>query len=137
MTRTGPARDAQAGEWRGRLLNARGFHKAARELMELHEEGENGNPIVVMIVHAAIAYGDALTASMGGKVNQKDHAALPRLIRDALGQQAEAAQIARLQRILEEKDAASYGARTGRTEHARQLLEQLDRFGRWVEEQMA
>lgn len=64
---------------------------------------------MVMIVHAAIAYGDALTASAGGKVNQKDHAALPRLIRDALGQRTDGTQIARLQRILEEKNAASYG----------------------------
>lgn len=136
MTRAGPARDAQSGEWRGRLDNARAFHKAARDLLELHEEGQNGNPIVVMIVHAAIAYGDALTASLDGRINQKDHAGLPKLVKAALGESGDPAQIKRLEKIIEEKDAASYGARAGRSEHARKLLEQLDRFGRWVTQQL-
>jgi aspartokinase len=137
MTRTGPAREAQPGEWRGRLENAKAFHKAARELLVLHEEGQNGNPVIVMIVCAAIAYTDALTAAVDGRVNQKDHSALPRLLRDALGQKADAAQIKRLERILEEKDAASYGARTSRGVHARELMEQLERFSRWVTDQLA
>lgn len=106
-------------------------------MLDRHEEGQNANPVVVMIVCAAIAYGDALTASLGGRVNQKDHSALPKLVRDALGQNADNAQVKRLEKILEEKDSASYGARTGRIDHARALMEQLDRFGRWVVDQLA
>ena len=42
----------------------------------LAEPGANANPIMVQIVTAAIAYADALTARFGGRVNQRDHAAL-------------------------------------------------------------
>ncbi|HEX8830013.1 MAG TPA: hypothetical protein VF705_02550 [Longimicrobium sp.] len=136
MTKTGSAREARSGEWQGRLDNARAFHRAARDLLAVPDEGQNGNPAVVLIVHAAIAYGDALTASAGGRVNQRDHSGLPKLVRDALGQKADPTQIRRLEKILEEKDAASYGARTVRGDHARQLLEQLDRFARWVGDQL-
>lgn len=120
--------------WRGRLLNAKAFQDAAEHLSEWYEEGQNGNPIVVLIVLAAIGFGDAITAWHGGTVSQKDHAALPKAIRKALGNRADEEQLKRLRRILEEKDAASYGARIGRMEHARQLLEQLRRFGSWVEQ---
>ncbi|HET6232448.1 MAG TPA: hypothetical protein VFE05_20400 [Longimicrobiaceae bacterium] len=133
MTRTGPSREARADEWKGRLENAKGFHGAAKDLLDLHEDGPSTNPILTVIVHAAIAYGDALTASVG-RVNQKDHSALPKLVQDALGRRADPEQIRRLQRILDEKDSVSYGARRGTTEQARKMYEQLERFGTWAKD---
>ena len=133
MVRAGPTRTAGGDEWRGRLSNARAFRRAAENLLDLWEEGENGNPIVTLLVLAAIGYGDALSARFGGTVNQKDHAALPATIRAAMGNQADATQLTRLRRILDEKDVASYGARIGRMEAARELAAQLERFGSWAE----
>jgi hypothetical protein len=135
--RIGAARNAHSGEWRGRLENARAFHAAAQQLLQTNPPSESGNPVIVLIVHAAIAYGDALTAFGGTKINQKDHAQLPKLVATALGPRSDAEQPKRLARILGEKDAASYGARVGRMEHATNLFEQLDRFARWAEDLLA
>jgi hypothetical protein len=134
VARIGTARNANSGEWRGRVDNARALHHAAEKLLHNHQPGANGNPIIVLIVHAAIAYGDALTAFGGGKINQKDHAQLPKLVATALGPRSNAEQVKRLARILSEKDAASCGSRVGRMEHTSNLLEQLDRFARWAED---
>lgn len=134
VARTGAARPADSGEWRGRVDNARAFHRAAEQLLRDHPLGANGNPVIVLIVHAAIAYGDALTAFGGGKINQKDHAQLPKLVATALGPRSNPEQVKRLARILGEKDGASYGARVGRMEHTTNLFEQLDRFARWAED---
>ncbi len=137
VARQGRVRDAEMGEWRGRLENARAFHRAARHLLDTHEIGANGNPVLLMIVHAAIAYGDALSSQAGGKVNQKDHSRLPKVVATALGQRSEVAQVKRLTELLAEKDPAAYGARGGRMEHAAQLMEKLDRFARWAEDLLA
>ncbi len=134
VPRIGAARTADSGEWRGRLGNARAFHRAAEQLLVNHPQGANGNPVIVLIVHAAIAYADALTAFGGGKINQKNHAQLPKLVATALGPRSNEEQVKRLGRILGEKDAASYGARVGRMEHPTNLYEQLDRFARWAED---
>ena len=49
---------------------------------------------------------------------------------------ADTSQVNRLTRILRHKDPAAYGARRSTMEEARDLLEQLDRFGAWVEQEM-
>src|SRR5690242_256470 len=88
MVKIGSTKSVSGDEWRGRLSNAKAFRRAAETLLALWEEGENGNPVVVLIVLAAIGYGDALSARFGGKVNQKNHATLPAAIRAAMGNQA-------------------------------------------------
>ncbi|CAN5921612.1 hypothetical protein BH11GEM2_BH11GEM2_30590 [soil metagenome] len=137
MTRGGPAKTVDGEVWRGRRHQARAFLKAAHTLEAVWEEGENGNPIVVMIVLAAIAYGDAITAKFAGAVNQKDHSGLVRAVQTALGPRGGGddakRQLSRLAEILGEKDVASYGARSGRIAHARKLLEQLTRFVTWAD----
>lgn len=133
MVRTGPKKTVDGDAWRGRLNNARAFKRAATELEAKWEEGANGQPIVVLIVLAAIGYGDALSARFGNTINQKDHRALPATIRNGMGARADAKQLERLKAILDEKDAASYGARIGRMAEARARLVQLERFAQWVE----
>jgi len=128
----GPTRKTGGESWRARRANAEAFRVAAQRLMNLHEEGENANPILVLIILSAIAYGDALTDRFGGAQNKKDHGALVTLVEKTLGARTDGTQIQRLRRILSEKDEASYGAKIGRVEHARKLLEQLERFGDWA-----
>jgi hypothetical protein len=136
MTRTGPSKPADAAFVGGRLENARAFRTAAHNASELADPGENANPMVSHIVTSAIAYADALTGKFGGRVNQKDHAAASKALRDALGNRLPQAQARRFARILDEKDAAQYGARSGRLTHARQLLDELDAFAEWAETEM-
>jgi hypothetical protein len=138
MTRGGPAKTVDGDAWRGRRNQARAFRRAAENLNDIWEEGENGNPIVVMIVMAAIGYGDAITAKLMGTVNKKDHSRLVAAVSAALGPRGGGddakKQLSRLNDILSEKDAASYGARAGRLTHARTLLDKLQRFASWVEQ---
>lgn len=137
MTRRGPERAVDERFWSGRLDNARTFRRAAEALSELADEGENANPIVALIVLAAVGYGDALTARSRGTINRTDHQSLPRAVRDALGNRVPEAELTRLRRILAEKDSAEYGARYGNLAPARALLVDLQRFAQWAEQVLA
>lgn len=133
MTRTGPGKPAGPEIVAGRLDNARAFLAAARDAAALADAGANGNPIVAQVVTAAIAYADALTARFSGRVNQRDHTALTRTLRAALGNRLPKAQERRLARILERKDEAQYGSRRGSLTEARSLLAELEAFAAWAE----
>jgi len=106
-------------------------------LFELHEPGRNTNPIMVQVVEATIAYVDAVTARRDSRVNQQDHQALGGLLRAILGNRLPNQQLANLKTILDEKDAVSCGARPGSAVQARRMLERLDAFAAWVEEELA
>jgi hypothetical protein len=137
VTRTGPGKPAGPEITAGRLDNACAFLAGAQAAVALAEPGANANPILVQVVSAAVAYGDALTARFGSRINQRDHAALPRALRATLGNRLPKAQERRLARILERKDEAQYGSRRGSLAEARSLLAELETFGAWVEEIMA
>jgi hypothetical protein len=137
VTRAGPGKPAGPEIVAGRLDNARAFLAAARETAMLAEPGANANPITVQVVTAAIAYADALTARFGGRVNQRDHAALPRALRAALGNRLPKAQERRLARLLERKDEAQYGSRPGSLTEAKNLLAELEAFAAWAETTLA
>jgi len=101
------------------------------------EKGDIGNPVMSQIVNAAIAFTDALTAKYIGRVNQRDHAAAVKALRDALGNRLPAAQETRLRRILGEKDEVQYGTRLKTSVEAERLLTQLEEFADWVEKELA
>lgn len=133
MTRTGPSRRADDDFTAGRLGNARAFLDGAVAAATLAAPGDNANPILSLIVSSAIAYTDALTARFGGRVNQKNHDAAVKGLRDVLGNRLPRAQESRLVRILKQKDDAQYGARHGRLSRALELLRDLEAFARWAE----
>lgn len=137
MSRTGPFKSVPDNFWQGRVRNARDFHAAARTLFELQDAGQNTNPMMVQVVDATIAYADAVTARRGGRINQQDHQVLGDLLRAILGKRLPNQQLAHLKAILSEKDAVSYGARPGNAAQAQRLLERLDAFAAWVEEELA
>lgn len=136
MTRTGPGKPVDESFWRGRLENARAYLESARTLADLAVPGDNANPVVSLIVSAAVGYADALVAATRGEVNQKDHQAAARALRAALGNRLPVAQERALARILREKDAAQYSARHGNLTHARSLLEELTGFAAWAETEL-
>jgi len=137
MTRAAPRRKVDATFSAGRLRSARDFQKAADDALTLAEEDQNAAPIVSNIVNAAIAYGDAITAKVGGVVNSQDHQAAPHLLRELLRDDLPREQETRFRRLLEEKDPSQYGARKISLAQARQRMRDLERFATWAEDQLA
>lgn len=134
MTGKSPRKAVDALFWQGRLGAAKAFLSAAQQGMALAEPGQNANPIISQMVLAAIAYGDSLTAKRAQVINQQDHAAAPRLLRDVLRNTLPEAQERRYRRILGVKDEAQYGARRASPEEAQRLLTELEAFARWAED---
>jgi hypothetical protein len=134
MTRTGPSKKVDSGYATGRLDNARAYLQAARDALENASASANANPIMSQIASAAIAYADALTAKRKSQVNQQDHRAAAKLLRDILGKEFPDAQEKRFLRIIGNKDEVQYGATRGRIPDARKMMEDLERFAAWVEE---
>lgn len=132
MTRTGASKRVDAGHAAGRLRKAEAYHEVARLAAEHIGRIGHPDPVVSNAVLAAIGYTDALTAALGGRVNQKDHAAAAKLLRDTLGKALPDAQERRLARLLGRKDDAQYGARPGRSEEAGQVVGDLDAFAAWA-----
>jgi hypothetical protein len=136
MTRKGPSKSVDATYGNRRLEVAKAFLKAARDEATLADESAVGNPIVSQVVNAAVAYADAITAARLGRVNQQDHSAIHKLLRDALGERLPQDQAGRLRRILGMKDAAQYGARLLRKDEALRWLDDAEAFARWAETEL-
>ena len=132
MTKTGNSKPVPSGYAVGRLRKAAGFHAIAHIGLELMADVGDPDVIVSNVSLAAIAYTDALTAEYGGRVNQKDHATIVKLLRDTLGKALPDAQERRLSRLLEHKDEIQYGARVGRSDDAARMVAQLDDFATWA-----
>ena len=132
MTNQGPRRPAAEGEWSGRLTQAREFHDSARKLVTL-AESMSYNGAITLMVTAAIAYVDALTAKHKGVVNKQDHQAAAKLLREVLGNALPDKQDKFFRRLLGRKDEVSYGARSTSREEAEKLLAELDDFAVWLE----
>jgi hypothetical protein len=135
MTRKGASKPADMVFATGRLAIARSFLKTAETALALSDRGDPQNPVISNLVLAAVAYCDALTAKYGGRVNQKDHGAVVKILRDALGNRLPAAQETKLSRILGIKDDVQYGSRPSTAAEAQRLLVLLREFARWAEEE--
>jgi hypothetical protein len=136
MARPGKGKRVLLGEWQGRLDAGKSFRKAGQDLLALSEESSAGNPIIAQAVLAAIAYGDALTVKFGRFQNTVDHAALPKAVRSVLGTRFPQLQSSRLSRLLAWKDASQCGHRMASAGEARVVMEQLDRFADWAEQEL-
>lgn len=100
------------------------------------EPGANMNPAISNMVLAGIAYADTLTAKRDNVVNQQDHSAAPKLLRDVMGDAIPEAQLKRYRRILDNKDGVQYGARHATREKAEEVFADLTEFSNWVEDQL-
>jgi microcystin degradation protein MlrC len=136
MTRRSSSRPADKHFGDGRLALAKAFRLAAANTAELAEATDAGNPIMSLLVTAAIAYTDALTANVKGFVNQQDHAAATKALREALGSRLPKEQETRLTRMLNEKDSAQYGGRIRKMSDAMKLLADLEKFATWAENEL-
>ena len=136
MTRLGPRKRVSADFWQGRLTAGRDYLEAARNELTLATIGKDAKPIVSLIVLAAIAYADAVTAHRARVVNQQDHAGAPRLLRDVLGNLLPDTHERAFRSILGLKDEAQYGARRIALQKAQALFETLEPFAQWAEDRL-
>jgi hypothetical protein len=132
MTGKGPRKAVDGGHAPARLLQAREFHESARSLVTL-AHSKSYNPAVTLMVTAAIAYSDAITAKARGVVNQQDHQGAPRLLREVLGNRLPDKQEKFFRKLLGRKDEVNYGARSTTLDEAQRLLAELDDFAAWAE----
>lgn len=132
MTGKGPRKAVDGGHAVARLLQAREFHESARSLVAM-AQSKSYNPAVTLMVTAAIAYGDAITAKARGVVNRQDHQGAPRLLREILGNRLPERHEKFFRKLLGRKDEVNYGARSTTLEEAQRLLGELDDFAAWAE----
>jgi hypothetical protein len=132
MTGKGPRRATTDGEWSGRLTQAREFLESARNLVTL-AGNKSYNGAITLMIAAAIAYADAITAKLKGVINKQDHQAAPRLLRESLGNTLPDKHEKFFRRLLGRKDEVNYGARSTTHEEAERLMVDLDEFAAWAE----
>lgn len=116
---------------------ARALHTTARDLA-LIGEAKYGNGLAIVVIHAAIAYADALTVAYREiKSTDGEHVQAVKVIEDALGEHATPDQLRRLRRIIAAKTHASYSGRYYTLKEGRAILGELDTFATWAEERLA
>jgi hypothetical protein len=136
MTRQGPRKAVGPDYWRGRRDSARDHLERARDAITLAKPTQDARAIVSLIVLAAIAYADALTANRAQVVNQQDHASAPRLLREVLRNLLPDAQAKAFRDILALKDEAHYGAKPLSMTRAAGLFAKLEQFATGAEDQL-
>lgn len=134
MTAKGSRKKVDAAFGAGRLESAKAHRALAEQAMGSLQDVQWGNAVISNIVLSAIAYTDALTANFAGEINQQDHAAAGKTLRNALGNMLPREQENALRRILDNKDSAHYGAKPRRLSEAWHLMELLHSFGDWAED---
>ncbi len=101
---------------------------------ELAKEFGYWNAAGVLIVHAAIAYTDAITIKVAGvKSRGEDHAQAARLIQevvalDETGQKA----LNKLRRLIEEKNLVSYSGEIYQKNDIERMWKLLERYRNWA-----
>jgi hypothetical protein len=133
VTRLGSPKKAKLNDASGRLAKARAYQKAAKNGLELWEDGDLADPIISSIVLAAVGYADAVTAKLSSEINQGDHDGVIPLLAKAAGARLTPPDRRRLERILKEKAEAQYGARPGRKATADERFADLEKFAAWAE----
>ncbi len=137
MTKSGRGKPVSDDVAVGRLKIARAILAAAQVAEAGAAEGDIANPLVNNLVLCAIAYADAMTARFGRRINQKDHAAVVKLLRDVMGNRLPNAQETRLLRLIARKDEVQYSARIVPMSEAGRLLRECEAFAAWAEQELS
>ena len=115
----------------------RALLRTARDL-DLMGEAKYGNGLAIIAIHAAIAYTDALTVVYREiKSTDGEHLRAAEVLMHALGPLVSAEQTNRLRGILDAKSHASYSGNYYTLQDGRNILQELERFVGWAEEQLA
>lgn len=115
-----------------------GYKKVAQNFYEgavLAGDYEYWNACGVLIVHAAIAFGDAVTIKYGGvKSKGEDHHSVVQLLDELIATSPEKKNaLLHLSKIIDHKNALSYSGDVYDAKDIRQLWKNFDRFKHWAE----
>ena len=110
---------------------AENFYKGA----DVAREYEYWNAACVLIVHTAIALADAIATKTGGvKSRGEDHHEAIALLEELLAPNDERKKaLQQLRRIIDHKNAVSYGGNIYTRSDTDQLWRQLNRFRQWAQ----
>jgi hypothetical protein len=102
---------------------------------ETAREFEYWNAAGVLIVHAAIAYADAVSIKFGGVKSQgENHYECIELINELVADSTKKkTALYQLQRIIDHKTTVSYSGEVYDKKDIDQLWKQVDRFKEWAE----
>jgi hypothetical protein len=119
--------------------NADNYERVAENFSDgakVATEYEYWNAAGVLIVHSAIAFGDTITIKYGGvKSKGDDHQALVNLIDSVIANShGKKSDLQQLTRIIDHKNAVSYGGDIYEKSDIDQLWKHLERFKSWAEE---
>lgn len=114
------------------------FHQIAlvfKEAAAMSGEFEYWNAAGVLIVHAAIAFTDALTVKIGGvKSRGEDHFQAGQLVEETVVLDPEGKKALRnFFAIIEHKSLVSYSGTIYRQKEVLALMKHLERYQKWVE----
>ena len=130
MVRGSVRKSVDRPKYRAYLQVADDFRHAA----DVAREYEYWNASGLLIVHAAIAYADALGVSIGGvKCQGEDHHEVIALLQElTAGTDAQKKALSHLARIIDHKTAVAYSGDIYSERDIDQLRKHLDRFESWV-----
>jgi hypothetical protein len=111
--------------------------KIAEDALELAERDRDAGPLMSNMILGAVAYVDALTSAIAGKINQTDHQAAVQLLRGTLGNGLPKAQQTNLRALISIKDEVQYGATFEPIEDAETLMQRARSFADWAEAEMS
>jgi len=114
------------------------YRTVAKDFMngaETAREFEYWNAAGVLIVHAAIAYADAVSIKFGGVKSQgENHYECIELINELVADSTKKkTALYQLQRIIDHKTTVSYSGEVYDKKDIDQLWKQVDRFKEWAE----
>ena len=106
------------------------FYNAARDSMELEYWTASG----VLIVHSAIAFGDAISIKLGGVRSFGDNHEDAIALVDSIAADSDEKQkaIKQLRRIIEEKTKVSYLGELYSQAQTKDIWKRLERFRTWA-----
>ncbi len=131
MGRTGKRTSVERTQHKNYRAVADNFLKGA----ELARDFEYWNAAGALIVHAAIAYSDALSIKFGGMKSQSEnHLEAVQLLTELVADsEKKRSAIHQLQRIIDHKTSVSYSGEMYSRKDIEQLWKQLQRFKEWTD----
>jgi cobyrinic acid a,c-diamide synthase len=135
MPRTGRRRHVDRSRWHQFRAVAENFANTA----EVAAEFEYWNAAGVLLVHAGIAFTDAVTVKIGGvKSAGEDHALAADLLEAVVAVDAEGKKaVGHFRTLVEEKTLVSYSGEIYRRDDVRRMARHLDRYRTWANRLLA
>jgi hypothetical protein len=134
MTKKSSVAEVEKKKYRDYISVADNFYNGA----ELAYEFQYYNAAGVLIVHAAIAYADAITIKrLGIKSRGDDHRELINLLQNTVGKESEnKTALNKLAKIIEQKNLVSYSGDVYEKKDIEGLRKLIERFKTWAEKQI-